>query len=337
MPGEKRGRPSMVQVLWVEASSLHPLPHFTPEPGSMHVAFGATIGGGHPKLKKKAVAIRQDRMIRKLINDGVEEGAVLELAEKQPTAEFFGRCAEVAPFLSAFNGGNTEVEGSSRRVYGLCMSTAVLDRPEIQALRPFDTLGKIQEVQRTSLWPACVCCCSMVRKENLDYWQLKMDSQGIPCFESVLDPTAEKIYEDMPCIPAGRFKIGFLDKEFSTSSSTRSNSNPLVCVGHSLRQPWHWEHLRPSEYAPGVPTLLPNDPNRTSLVCPELLLPIPKLNIPSSSPSATTCHILWLILNLKLFNIQYLSNGHSAVTRCRRQISSRWLPVAAFHPKTPIE
>ncbi|KAG9028506.1 hypothetical protein FS837_003860, partial [Tulasnella sp. UAMH 9824] len=158
----------MVNVLWVAASSLNPLTNFNPQPDSTHVAFGATIGGGHPRLKRKAVAIRRDQMIQKLTNDGVDEDAVSELIDQEE--DYFGRCAEVAPFLrsevsfsmsavssyvphlfSVFNGGSTEGQGGSRRVYGLSISTKFLDLPEIQALRPFDSVEKIQAFQRIAL------------------------------------------------------------------------------------------------------------------------------------------------------------------------------------------
>lgn len=197
-------RPSLINILWLKAGLLNQSPTTTIlDPTSSYVAIGATIGAGQRQMKTKAIVVRREQIIQKIIDDGVEVPKFPGASEAQPIPKEVGRCAEQAPFLRS---ENTRTDGgcsaycpmtcsilsginpdghpeNESRVYGLCLSTNVLDQPDIKALRPFDTIEKIQEVHRVSLLaPACGNCRAMVLSWKLPYLELLRDSENVPCF-----------------------------------------------------------------------------------------------------------------------------------------------------------
>lgn len=194
-------RPSLINILWLKAGLLNQSPTTTIlDPTSSYVAIGATIGAGQRQMKTKAIVVRREQIIQKIIDDGVEVPKFPGASEAQPIPKEVGRCAEQAPFLSILSGINPDGHPENEsRVYGLCLSTNVLDQPDIKALRPFDTIEKIQEVHRVSLLaPACGNCRAMVLSWKLPYLELLRDSENVPCFASILTPGEGNVYESAP-------------------------------------------------------------------------------------------------------------------------------------------
>ncbi|KIO32628.1 hypothetical protein M407DRAFT_241326 [Tulasnella calospora MUT 4182] len=88
-----------------------------------------------------------------------------------------------------------EINGG--RVYGLSFWTEVLDTEEVQNLQPWDSVEKLQEIQRRGLYPACKCCRCLAKRVNLDYWELVI-REGVPCFVSIHDENSQPFYEPAP-------------------------------------------------------------------------------------------------------------------------------------------